>query len=578
MPGIAGCTRHTAGVKDIENARGIIRYSSSYSDDELFEDQLVVCTRTHLNLIGAPNSPFHKDGVFCWVEGEFYNQKMLAKEFHIEPDIEHSILVEAYRGGFLERLLNRIDGYFSAVIYDSNNLKILLISDRYGFKPMYYWHQKPYFAWCSELKGLSCLPEFSAEFNTTAMNCFIKTGQLLGNLTWFNDVFLLGASSILSYDLKSSNLEIKKYWTWAEIVPHKFTMDEAIEIGFALLKSAVEKRVSNSRRMALSLSGGLDSRLILANIDKPDNLATITFGRKGALDVIIAKKLALALTTRHHYFELNQENWFQNRIEGIWKVDGMLNFLHLHSSPFQQQFNKFADVCLNGFAGDIILGASWLKNEDKRISPDTAKGYFSEFFGLSDISDPFYCISKEDPYVIDTRVRRFTNLGLVDVGKTMENRMPFFDNEFIEFIYGIPDIYRKDYQLYFLILQKFENDVFRKLPWQKTAMRPGANKFYGKFSKYKILLYLNRLGFPVFHGFTDYVSWMSKQEQIRDFLKESKSLVLEITGTPWALEAPSNSVTPDNIFRLGRLFTLEIWLRQFLYRHPMSTEEFIHFK
>jgi len=65
------------------------------------------------------------------------------------------LLIDAYDNKQLEMVLSKIDGCFTAILYDKSDL--ILISDRYGMKPLYLWNNQGNFAWVSEVKALLAL-------------------------------------------------------------------------------------------------------------------------------------------------------------------------------------------------------------------------------------------------------------------------------------------------------------------------------------------------------------------------------------------------------------------------------------
>ncbi|MDV7399837.1 hypothetical protein RZS08_50955, partial [Arthrospira platensis SPKY1] len=98
--------------------------------------------------------------------------------------------------------------------------ELLLVTDRLGMQPIYIWENAPYFACSTELKTFLELPGFSPEMDTESLHCFLETGQLLGEKTWFRHVRLLPAATIARY--AGSPLKKKqeyRYWSWSAIQP-----------------------------------------------------------------------------------------------------------------------------------------------------------------------------------------------------------------------------------------------------------------------------------------------------------------------------------------------------------------------
>jgi len=198
-------------TKEIKNVLSLISYSDSNFVDNLFSDEKIIASRIHLGIIEEKDSPFQKSGVYSWVEGEIYNFNEILELFKYNSKTFSELLIDAHVDNHLETVLSKINGCFTAIIYDKSELK--LISDRYGMKPLYIYNNEEKFAWVSEIKALLALKCFKPRINTHVINCFMDLGYLLGDVTWFKDVKLINAASVITYSLKQRKLiEEKRYW------------------------------------------------------------------------------------------------------------------------------------------------------------------------------------------------------------------------------------------------------------------------------------------------------------------------------------------------------------------------------
>lgn len=130
----------------------MMQYSISYIKDNIFSDDSIISSRIHFNIIGENETTFQKLGLYTWIEGEIYNFSEIIELFKYSSRSFAELLIDAYIDSRLENVLSKIDGCFTAILYNKNELK--LISDRYGMKPLYLWNDGYNFAWVSELKAL----------------------------------------------------------------------------------------------------------------------------------------------------------------------------------------------------------------------------------------------------------------------------------------------------------------------------------------------------------------------------------------------------------------------------------------
>ena len=93
--------------------------------------------------------------------GEFYNfkehrNKLITKGIKLQTNSDTEVLLHL----FIEQgisFLEHINGFFSFAIYDKQKQIIHLARDRFGIKPLLYYHNKSSFAFASEMKALVAL-------------------------------------------------------------------------------------------------------------------------------------------------------------------------------------------------------------------------------------------------------------------------------------------------------------------------------------------------------------------------------------------------------------------------------------
>jgi asparagine synthase (glutamine-hydrolysing) len=534
MPGLIGFTdrQNEYEIGMLSNMRDLLTYSDKYVKEDLYSDENIYASRTHLGLINFGKQPYCLHNRFCsWMEGEFYNQEELRLKYVSDSRNDNRLLLDLYARTMSFDFLRDIDGCYAAVIYDRVERKIHLITDRLGFKPLYWGKIKDNLVWSSELKGFLGHTDFMPVIDRAGVREFFDYGYLLENRTWFEGVELVPPSSVLSFDFRNANLQMEQYWAWSDIKPIEAPFDErelVRELG-RLFKISVMKRVNEKERIGVSLSGGLDSRAILAAI--PENgisLQTFTFGKKGCADIRIASQVSRVRGADHQIYYLDSTNWFEPRISGVWKTDGAVSLLNLHGSEFCQEFSNYIDIVLNGFAGDLVLGGSYLlkTNLDKKIDSCIVKEMTYSEISVKNFNE-WYRICKTDPYFINNRVRRFTNSGLVLIGKVSERRIPFWDNRLIDFVYGLPDYLRYDSYIYKKMLLNTFQRYFIDIPWQKTSLPISYSERRVKYSKFnsrilrKIKDTVTRFGFTFDdkYPYTNYREWI-REEPVRSFFKE----------------------------------------------------------
>ncbi len=502
MPGLVGFTdiHHKYGKNMLLNMRSLLKHFDSYADEKLYSDENIYASRTHLGIINQGRQPYAcGEKIFSWMEGEFYNQNELKAKYNVISATDNELLLNIYRSTRSFEFLKDIVGYYAAVVYDKKENKVYLITDRYGFKPLYWGLINGDLVWSSELKGFLGHADFRPVIDREAVEDFFDIGYLLEDRTWFEGVELVPPAFVLSFDLKKSTAKIKHYWSWSEIKPIKELIDEreiVEELG-RLFKRSVYRRVNKYERIGITLSGGLDSRAILAAVPEDyEPLHTFSFGQKGCDDIKIARMVSEIKGAKHHVLQINSNNWLMPRINGVWKSDASFNFLHMHGMEFHDEYKSYIDFNLNGFLGDAILGGSYIAEDQ--------------------------CVK----YKIENRGRRFINQALLLGESWLIHRRPFIDNDLTCFTLTIPETLRRNSYIYNKMLVSTFPEYYNNIPWQETGCPISYSERLIKLLSFKNRLVSKlkresqrfRFNFKYTKNYTDYPAWI-RQQPARPFFE-----------------------------------------------------------
>jgi asparagine synthase (glutamine-hydrolysing) len=435
-------------------------------------------------------------------------------------------------------------------------------------------------------------PDFSSEIDPTAVDDFIDLGYMTEQRTWFKNVSLLPSGSLLTWDVLRNIGRQTRYWWWDKIKSLATRLDEnevIDELG-TLFVRAVEKRVRPGERIGVELSGGLDSRAVLAATpDYGSVLNTVTFGIEGCADRVIAARAAAVRGAANHGFSLDANNWLLPRFKGVWLSEGQTSLLHMHGIEAAALESELFDIALNGFLGDLVLGGSWLARDvlDHPITPELVGRLIGRDPRKIDVPKEYLLLNKTDFYYLQNRARRFTYNGLVMMSDCIETRIPFYDNKLIEFSYSLSDALRLEGHIYRkMLLRKFP-EFYRRIPWQKTGFPIGMSNNLANFLNLtrRARRKFSRLSGGFFRDplsrrdYTDYPSWL-RQEHTR-------TVFTALFNNPRAIYPgylPKSTVQlawddhlrgvdhSDEIFKFA---TFEIWLQQ-AFEKKLRTEPDVH--
>jgi asparagine synthase (glutamine-hydrolysing) len=519
-------------------------------------------------MVGAQESPTRHGACLCWVEGEFFEIAEGASGPETLDGQLGTILLDAWRTGRLTELLARIDGRFAAVLYDPARQQLLLITDRYGLKPLFLWSEAGRFGFASELKAFLCLPGFTPRIRADAVSCFVGH-HMLGDLTWFEGVELIPPSTVLTLDLADRRCTRQRYWSWSRIRPSDLSFREASEALSDCIRESVRAQFAPGGASWVPLSGGLDSRAVFAAIDEsPRQTPAVTFGQEGSPEISIAAQVAAATGAPHQILTLDPKTWFKGRTSAVWRSDGMLNLVHIHCPEMVAKTGLASPVSLNGYLADITIGGGALTDArmNQRASERLAGEAYGSLAAHSPWEDDFFDTSHFDPYLLTNRSRRFINQALVLDEADYVVRTPLFTNRILELVYSLPDEYRSWNKLYAHSLVSAYPDLFLSIPWATTG-RPLLEHDPREPRLLEFALRKIRLRYRCTNSAIGYAGWFREPRFVGRLLRildPRKALYPSVVDTNVIRRylLPHLARVGDYSDQLGRFLTLELWLQQ----------------
>lgn len=406
--------------------------------------------------------------------GEFYDVDAL--DSHVVTESNEQIALALYES-LGDDFIRRLNGVFIVAIWDKRHNQLLIVNDRFGLCPLYYAHYNGRLIFAPEMKGILCDPNFHKELDLTALAEYMRFQHLLGDKTFFEGLKLLPNASLLRYNIETDRVTIQPYWDFSQIpqLPASLTFGEAVEEAGRLLEAAVNKLTKGDYRFGVYLSGGVDSRVILGLIDRRKfPITTITFGRWGCRDVVYAQKIAAKVGTEHHYFEFPNEKWVEDFVDlHLELTEGFHSWIHSHGISILDQVRPLIDVNLTGLGGwrsgiywedpallqaqdDIAFSCrlfyllsqetTWPSMDDieerflfsPRISPQMRGLAFESFRSELAKFDYLPYEQRAAYFAICNPDRRLFQYYTVFHGSHFEQRFPFYDGPYFEFVYALP--------------------------------------------------------------------------------------------------------------------------------------------
>ena len=192
-------------------------------------------------------------------------------------------------------------GVFSLVHYHPgtrNDPRLTLMTDRLGVRPVYYWLGPEYVVWASALRILEAVSEVPRHMDVRAVAEMACLGQPLGSRTPYHGIQVLRAGEVLT--VESDGAHQAQYWRWDNVQLSTQSAPQQLARIRDQFFDAVACRSRDDRVAASFLSGGLDSRTVVATLTSLGvRVRTWCFGVTGTQDQVFASLFAKAVNTDH---------------------------------------------------------------------------------------------------------------------------------------------------------------------------------------------------------------------------------------------------------------------------------------
>jgi asparagine synthase (glutamine-hydrolysing) len=251
------------------------------------------------------------DGRFVLVyNGEVYNFIELRQElrrlgvnFRSSSDTEVVLYAYIFWGS---QCLKRFNGMFALAIWDSREKELFLARDRFGKKPLYYYHHRDGVTFASELTALLADEEIPRRVSLEAINCYLSLGYILAPMTIYQDIYKLESATCLTISQAHRTPSKARYWNYADYFRVKSAeKEETIADNIlTLLEQATERRLISDVPVGAFLSGGLDSSSVVSLMKRhhPETLHTFSVGFEEETynELPDADRAAAWINTSHH--------------------------------------------------------------------------------------------------------------------------------------------------------------------------------------------------------------------------------------------------------------------------------------
>lgn len=343
------------------------------SDGYYVDDNIALGFR-RLSIIdlGTGSQPIfneEKDKVIIF-NGEIYNyqiikEDLLAKGHKFTTKADTEVILHGYEE-YGEKILNKLRGMFSFVIYDIKTKELFGARDFFGIKPFYYYIDDDVFMFGSEIKSFLGNPNFKKEFNKEMLPLYLSFQYSALENSFFKNVYKLKPGCYFKY--KDGKFKLEKYYN-LELEPYEDRSFDDFKDGIRdLLNDSVEAHKVSDVEVGSFLSSGVDSSLI-ATISSVNKTFTVGWDNNNYSEIDYAKDLSKKIKVKNISKKISKSEYFEKFPMIQYYMDEPLADPSAIALYFVAEIaSKHVKVCLSGEGADEIFGGYNIYQEPFTVS------------------------------------------------------------------------------------------------------------------------------------------------------------------------------------------------------------------
>jgi asparagine synthase (glutamine-hydrolysing) len=385
--------------------------------------------------------------------GEIYNyielkELLIQQGYCFQTETDTEVLMALYAKE-KENCLSFLDGMFSFVIYDNETNEIFAARDRYGEKPFYYHHQEgKHFLFGSEMKCLWAAG-IKKDVNNRMLFAYLNYGSIQNEKDW-SETFYKGCTNLphghyLKVAVSTCKIRIVKYFDIdIKIINNAVTESQAQEKFRELFYKSVKRRLRSDVKVGSSLSGGLDSSLIVCVIDEINkgtcqklNTFSAVFPGFERNEQKYIDRVVKHTDSISHFITPNSEQIIEDLENLLWHQEEPFGTASIYAQYCVMRLAKENNVTvlLDGQGADEYLAGyhSYYRPffyELRKNYPKISESQYQSYLALQNANLVNEVLKKDFKYFVRSKIP-----GILKVGKNLSNyyshkKTSFFSEDF----------------------------------------------------------------------------------------------------------------------------------------------------
>ncbi len=380
--------------------------------------------------------------------------------------------------------LNKFCGNYAGFCYWKKIKKIKIFSNHFSQRPVYYYlnKNKDIFIFSSHIESIvDVLKQSNLKVNYSELGVYymLTFGYMLREQTIVEGIYKVLPATVITVDAEMK-MTANEYYQYNNVNIHSLSEGELMENFFQKLEHACQlgfdKDVEYGRDTLITLSGGLDSRLIAfaAKNNGKDNVSVFTFGQTGCDDVCIAGKIANFLKDKLIFVSLDGGKFIRDIDAVLNRNFGGVQYISsIHSLYAAKELNydKYG-LMHNGNVADIshgdYLSLPYHTSPSPRNWANSSRLFFRIDKEIEDVAS--YYANDEHFSIYNRGINGILNGGGINLD-FIDSYEPYMYPELVDFASKISPQYKFNERLFLLLIEKYYSEA-AAFKWQRWDMRP----------------------------------------------------------------------------------------------------------
>jgi asparagine synthase (glutamine-hydrolysing) len=345
----------------------------------------------------------------------------------------------------IEDSVRNLDGSFSIVLLRPQQCAVTIANDRYGMDRLYAVKGRDEFFFASEAKALlRVLPQESKLFDSLGLAQFMAYGCTFDGRSLFREVEVL-PSGTLHHFVAGHLSRHSSYFAFEEWEREKaqdpVLLVEELKRAFV---DAARRNLTPPEQVGLSLTGGFDSRMVLAAAtDQAVRLPCYTFAGKEreSFDAKAARRVSQKLNLPFEVLRIDSSflaHLADYVTRSVYLSDGYLGVSGAAELRMNQLAREIAPIRITGnYGGELIRGVRTLSvNYDSRLFEDSQKK-----LAEVEINRIAASIAGMHPLtfvaIVHTGAQGYGRRAVEE--SQIVTRTPFVSNRLVQLLYRLPE-------------------------------------------------------------------------------------------------------------------------------------------